>query len=188
MHLIFISRTLEVLRLLCCIKLRSSGMWRHVDWYHCFRRILLPPGHFSTLKMDYVFTNLNVAASQKSLILIRIAVRTSSVNERLFQSPNCGLYTDVLIRLYSPYLGLSLFFSFVIFYTQTVGLLGPVISPSQDLCLHTEQQNHRINLHNIHIHASSRIRTHDTSVRASKDGSCLRPRGRCDRHVDNKNV
>jgi hypothetical protein len=31
---------------------------------------------------------------------------------------------------YSPLLGSSLFFSSVIFYTQTVGLLGQVISPS----------------------------------------------------------
>jgi hypothetical protein len=29
------------------------------------------------------------------------------------------------------------------------------------------------------IHALSAIRTHDPSVRASEDGSCLRPRGHC---------
>jgi hypothetical protein len=32
------------------------------------------------------------------------------------------------------------------------------------------------------IHALSGIQTHDPSVRASEDGSCLRPRGHCDRH------
>jgi hypothetical protein len=31
------------------------------------------------------------------------------------------------------------------------------------------------------IHASNGIRTHDPSVRASEDSSCLRTRGRCDR-------
>jgi hypothetical protein len=31
------------------------------------------------------------------------------------------------------------------------------------------------------IHASSGIRTHDPSVRASEDSSCPRPRGQCDR-------
>jgi hypothetical protein len=31
------------------------------------------------------------------------------------------------------------------------------------------------------IHALIGIRTHDPSVRASKDSSCLRPRGHCDR-------
>jgi hypothetical protein len=40
--------------------------------------------------------------------------------------------------LYSPSLGPGLFFSFVIFFTQTVGLLGRVISPSQGLYLNTE--------------------------------------------------
>jgi hypothetical protein len=30
------------------------------------------------------------------------------------------------------------------------------------------------------IHASSWIRTHDSSVQASENSSCLRPRGHCD--------
>jgi hypothetical protein len=46
--------------------------------------------------------------------------------------------------------------------------------------LHTGQQRHRINAH-TDIHASSGIRTHDPSVRESEGGSCLRPRGHCDR-------
>jgi hypothetical protein len=73
-----------------------------------------------------------------------------------------------------------LFFSVSWSYTQSVGLLGRGISPSQDLYLHTEQHKHRINAHNTDIHASSEIRTHDPSVRASEDSSCLRPRGHCD--------
>jgi hypothetical protein len=36
-------------------------------------------------------------------------------------------------------LGPGLVFSFVIFFTQTVGLLGRVISPSQGRYLHIEQ-------------------------------------------------
>jgi hypothetical protein len=71
--------------------------------------------------------------------------------------------------LYSPLLGTGLFRSFVIFFTQTVGLLGRWINPSQGRYLHTD------------IHASSGIRTHDPSVRASEDSSCFRPRGHCDR-------
>jgi hypothetical protein len=54
-------------------------------------------------------------------------------------------------RLYSPLLGpglsLSLSFSFVIFFTQKVGLLGRVISPSQGRYLHTGQHKRRINAH-----------------------------------------
>jgi hypothetical protein len=59
-------------------------------------------------------------------------------------------------------------------YTRSVGLLGRGISPSQGLYLHTEQYKHRINAHNTDIHALSGIRTHDPSVRASEDSSCLK--------------
>jgi hypothetical protein len=48
---------------------------------------------------------------------------------------------------YSHLLGPGLFFSFVIFFTQTIGLLGRVISPSLGLYLHTEQHKHRIKAH-----------------------------------------
>jgi hypothetical protein len=40
---------------------------------------------------------------------------------------------------------------------------------------------HRINAH-TDIHALSGIRTHDPSVRASEDSSCLRQGGHCVRH------
>jgi hypothetical protein len=45
--------------------------------------------------------------------------------------------------LYSPLLGTGLFFSFVIFFTQTVGLFGRVISTLQGRYLHrtTQTQN-----------------------------------------------
>jgi hypothetical protein len=64
--------------------------------------------------------------------------------------------------------------------TQSVGLLGRWISSSQGLYLHTDQHKHGINAQNTDIHALSWIRTHDPSVRASKDSLCLRPRGHCD--------
>jgi hypothetical protein len=60
---------------------------------------------------------------------------------------------------------------------HSVGLPGRVISPSQGRYL-TQTQNKQTD-----IHALSGIRTHDPSVRASEDSSCLRPRGHCDRHV-----
>jgi hypothetical protein len=45
----------------------------------------------------------------------------------------------------------------------------------------TYKQNNtnRINAH-TDIHALSGFRTHEPSVRASEDSSCLRPRGHCD--------
>jgi hypothetical protein len=69
-------------------------------------------------------------------------------------------------------------------FSQKVGLLGWVISPSQGLYRNTGQHKHRINAHThhtSHIHALSGIRTHDPSVRASEDSSCLRQRGYRDR-------
>jgi hypothetical protein len=83
---------------------------------------------------------------------------------------------------YSPLLGRDLFFSFVIFFTQTVGLLGRVISPSQGRNLDTGQHKHKINEH-TDIHALSRIRTRDPSVRATEDSSCLRPSDHRNRRV-----
>jgi hypothetical protein len=68
-------------------------------------------------------------------------------------------------------------------YTQSVELLGRGISPSQGLHLHTEQHKHRINAHNTDLHALSGIRTHDPSVRASEDSSCLRPLSHWDRRI-----
>jgi hypothetical protein len=82
--------------------------------------------------------------------------------------------------LYSLLLDLGLFFSFLIFFTQSVGLLGGLISPSQGRYLHTGQHKHRIN---EDIHASSGVRIHDPSVREGEDNSCLRARGRCDRRA-----
>jgi hypothetical protein len=81
--------------------------------------------------------------------------------------------------LYSSLLGPGLFFTFVIFFTLSIGLLGRVISPSQGRYLHAGQHKHRINAY-TDIPAFSGIGTHDPSVRASEDSSCLRPRGHCD--------
>jgi hypothetical protein len=62
-------------------------------------------------------------------------------------------------------------------FTQTVGLLGRGISPPQGRYLHTEQHKHRKT--HTDIHTLSLIQTHDLSVRADEDGSCLRRRGHC---------
>jgi hypothetical protein len=67
-------------------------------------------------------------------------------------------------------------------FSQSVGLLGRVISPSQGRYLHTGQHNHRIKAH-TDIHALSWIRTHDPSVRASENSSCFRPRCLCVRRI-----
>jgi hypothetical protein len=67
--------------------------------------------------------------------------------------------------LYSPLLVPGRFSSFVIFFTQTAGLLGQVINPPQGSYLHTGQHKHRTNVH-TNIYASIAIRIHDPSRRA----------------------
>jgi hypothetical protein len=64
-------------------------------------------------------------------------------------------------------------------FSQTVGLLGRVISPSQGRYLHMGQHKENKRIHTPIIHALSGIRTHDPSVRASEDSSYLRPRDYC---------
>jgi hypothetical protein len=62
----------------------------------------------------------------------------------------CYIYHPSLLIhqwLYSSLLGPGFFFSFVIFFKQTVRLLGRVISPSKGLYINTEQHKHRINAH-----------------------------------------
>jgi hypothetical protein len=68
-----------------------------------------------------------------------------------------------------PLLGSGLFFRFVIFSKQTVGLLRRVISLLQGRYLHTGEHKHKINAH-ADIHTISGIRTNDPSFRA-KEGS-----------------
>jgi hypothetical protein len=59
-------------------------------------------------------------------------------------------------------------------FSQMAGLLGQVIRT-------TQTQNKRIYTPNIHD--LSGIRTHDPSVKASKDSSCLKPHSYCDRPI-----
>jgi hypothetical protein len=88
------------------------------------------------------------------------------------------LHSFIRQLFYITLLGPGLCFIFLLSFTQTVGLLGRVISSSQGRYLHRGQHKHRINSH-TDIHALSGIRTQAPSVWASEDSSCLRPRGRC---------
>jgi hypothetical protein len=66
--------------------------------------------------------------------------------------------------------------------------IGVRVNPRADLddMENLTRGRHRINAHRTHtnIHASSGIRTHDLSVGAGEDSSCLRPRGHCDQCLD----
>jgi hypothetical protein len=70
---------------------------------------------------------------------------------------------------------LGCFFGFLI-CKQSVGLFERRISPSQGRYLHTATQTEETT-------HTEWIRTHDPSAWAGEDGSCLRPRGHCDRHI-----
>jgi hypothetical protein len=66
-------------------------------------------------------------------------------------------------------------------FSQMVALLGREISSSQGLFLNTGQHKHRINAYTHRTSRPlSRIGTHDPSVQASEDSSCLKSRGHCD--------
>jgi hypothetical protein len=66
-------------------------------------------------------------------------------------------------------------------YRQSIGLLGQVISPvARPL---PTQDNRNTEETRTDIHDLSRIRTHERSVWAGEDISCLRPRGHCDRQL-----
>jgi hypothetical protein len=119
-------------------------------------------------------------AETMKMIALRNVMQRGSVGKRLVSSPYFHSFVFFHQWLYSPLLGPGLFFSFVISFTQTTGLLGGVISPPQGRYLNTGQHKHRINA-DTDINASSGIGTHDPSVRASEDSSCRRPRGHCDR-------
>jgi hypothetical protein len=81
--------------------------------------------------------------------------------------------------LYSLLLYLGRFFSFSILYTVGVTPL------TWDQPVARLLPTHRTRTHNKHtnIHALSGIRTHDPSVRASEDSSCVGLRCHCDRQA-----
>jgi hypothetical protein len=81
-----------------------------------------------------------------------------------------------------PFVGTWPFLQFRNLFTQSVGLLGRVISPSQGHHVYIGQHKYRINAH-TNTYASSVIRTHDRSVREIEDSSFLRPHDHCDRPV-----
>jgi hypothetical protein len=83
-----------------------------------------------------------------------------------------------------PFVGPCPLLQFRNLLTQTVELLGRLISPLQGRYLHAGQHKHRMNAR-TNIHALNRIRNHDPSVRASKDSSCPRRRSHYDRLTHN---
>jgi hypothetical protein len=68
----------------------------------------------------------------------------------LLVDPNISIYLSIYLYLsiaLQPLAGSWLRFQFLDLFTQSVGLLGRGISPSQVRYLHTGQHKHRINAH-----------------------------------------
>jgi hypothetical protein len=78
-----------------------------------------------------------------------------------------------------PFVGPWLFLQFRNLFFYTDGRAPWMSDQSVARPLPTHRTTHRINAH-IDIHALSGIGTHDPSVRAGEDSSCLKPRGHCD--------
>jgi hypothetical protein len=94
--------------------------------------------------------------------------------------PHLETCIHVSIYGFTALVDLDRFLSFL-FYTQSVGPLDG--GTARRKAATYTQKNTNTELTHTDIHASSEIRTHDPSVRAGEDGSCLSPRGHCDRHV-----
>jgi hypothetical protein len=61
-----------------------------------------------------------------------------------YRCSNLSIYLSMSLQ---PFVGPWTLFQFLDLFTQSVGLLGRGISPSQGRYLHTEQHRHRINAH-----------------------------------------
>jgi hypothetical protein len=102
------------------------------------------------------------AEVRKMLIRTSTPPYTSTVTEESLQFTTSQILFQWLFQLRT-------LIQFRNHFSQTVGLFGRVISPSQGRYLNTGQHKHRINAYTPNIHALSGIRTHDPSVRASED-------------------
>jgi hypothetical protein len=85
-------------------------------------------------------------ATFNDLLCFHLPVKTRTMIQNIIYLRHYHAYHSVLLWLYSPLLGIGHFF-ILLMYTQSVGLLGRRISPSQGRYQHTEQHKHRINAH-----------------------------------------
>lgn len=122
---------------------------------------------------------IRLLSATKGVLINHISNSLSS--NRKFVS---GCFTDLLSSYYSSSstFKLSGLCPFRINSTnirpqkQSAGFLARVISPSQSPCTYTGKNKHGIK---INIHASSGNQTHDPTVLAGEDISCLKTRGHC---------
>jgi hypothetical protein len=93
--------------------------------------------HFLLQAWKFTFYRLHWITSHKTVVVIHIIYLQGFLDTLLL-----NYYFFISLWFYSP-LDLGRFLSFLI-YTQSVGLLGRGISPSQGRYLHTKEHKHRI--------------------------------------------
>jgi hypothetical protein len=100
-------------------------------------------------------TQLHLGLTEKKNfeLCIHFPVRPHGVTLKQGDAGNVfSIYLSICLSIYlsiydcTALADFGRFFSFLM-YTQSVGLLGRGISPSQGRYLHTEQHRHRINAH-----------------------------------------
>jgi hypothetical protein len=164
-------------------KLVNKSIIRSIPRLHVavfFINILRPAGLFSL--EDAFVSEVHIVSFFRTEVIILNCIRVVICSLFSDAASSSGyIYLSVYLWLYSPLLVLDRF-SVSWSFTQSVGLLGQWISPSQGSYLHTGQHKHRtrVNAH-TDIHALSGIRAHDLSAWAGEDSSFLRPGGHCHR-------
>jgi hypothetical protein len=148
--------------------------------------------HFTKWDCQFFVTSINVSTSKirlkdrnLSCTLHFLFIYWSAAQFQLYlKGWNAGFHLGLAKSFFQMALspcGPWLIFG-LLMYSQSVGLLGRVISSSQGLYLNTGQHNHRINTY-THQTSMPQLRFEPTNtVRASEDSSCLGTLGYRDRH------
>jgi hypothetical protein len=154
-------------------RMAASGKWRHVVWF----------------TFTGVLKKRTVSLLSRSASTVSCASSKHAANrDRVLASLKClsSILYITMRPAYRPFFSFSLALpahsgprpltQFRKHFSWIVGLTGRVISPSQGRYLNRGQHKHTLN-----IHALCGIRTHDSSVRAREESSCLRAHGYRDR-------
>jgi hypothetical protein len=120
----------------------------------------------------------------KCAVRMRIGINSLSIiKKEVFCELGNECTASVFFQwLFQPIRGPGLLFSSLIIFIDSRTPWTSDQPVARPLPKHRATQSQNKRIHTPNVHALSRIRTHDPSVRASEDSSWLRPRGYSDRH------
>jgi hypothetical protein len=127
---------------------------------------------YSVSQCEYEDSTFNETTTSCFQILTYQPLITILISHSMQYNPCCWTYLSAVLQ---PFVGPWPLFQFLDLFTQSVGLLGWGISPSQGRYLHTGQHKHK---KNVYRHPYLKW---DSNPRFQC--SCLRPSGHCDRLV-----